>query len=364
MIENVIETTENCRYCLMCRHVCPVGHVTRKETLTPHGWGLTIASVRRGLIELDQEVAEVIYSCADCGTCRANCVTDQPLPSAIVAMRADIAEKGLAPQAAYDVHEKLQQWQNPYVEQAPQEVTGQGDVALFVGDDARYLESSVIESAIRLLEAVGVRPVLVGNGRNNGYLPSSLGFPNTAAKLLQTTLDELDRCGASSLLLLTPGDYYAFGQMREDRVGLDLPKGVTIQEIIPFLAEQHSAGNLAFSKWEDQTPYAYVDPTHSVRVATRYEAPRQLLAAVMPTPGKELLWRKERAHPLGQVALQYTNPHIATHLNYARLADALERGAQLLVTEDPAGLAQMAQYAGRFRLRVQGLYELLAQQLA
>ena len=28
-IENVIATTDNCRYCLMCRHVCPLGHVTR-----------------------------------------------------------------------------------------------------------------------------------------------------------------------------------------------------------------------------------------------------------------------------------------------------------------------------------------------
>ena len=50
MIEDVILTTENCRYCLMCRHVCPVGHVTRLETLTPHGWGLTIASIRRGIV--------------------------------------------------------------------------------------------------------------------------------------------------------------------------------------------------------------------------------------------------------------------------------------------------------------------------
>jgi len=364
MIENVIETTENCRYCLMCRHVCPVGHVTRRETLTPHGWGLIIASIRRGMLEIDEKVAEVIYSCADCGTCRANCVTDQPLPSAIGAMRAEIAEKGLAPQAAYDVHLKLQEWQNPHAEQTPEPVSGQGEVALFVGDDARYLGPETLAAALRLLEAVGVKPVLVGNGRNNGYLPSSLGFPDTAAWLIQATLDELESCGARTLLLLTPGDYYAFGQMREDRLGLEMPDGVTLQEVVPLLAEHQSAGNLHFKKTGEQAPYAYVDPTHSVRVTTRFDAPRQLLASVMPNPGLELFWRRERAHPLGHGALQYTNTHIATHLNYSRLGDALERGVQLLVTEDPAGLAQIAQYAGRFRLRVQGLYELLAGQLA
>jgi len=40
--------TENCRFCWMCRHVCPVGRVTSRETLTPHAWALTIESVKRG----------------------------------------------------------------------------------------------------------------------------------------------------------------------------------------------------------------------------------------------------------------------------------------------------------------------------
>ncbi len=55
-----LPTTENCRYCLMCRHVCPVGHVTRLETLTPHGWGLTIESVKRNLLEWNDETIDLL----------------------------------------------------------------------------------------------------------------------------------------------------------------------------------------------------------------------------------------------------------------------------------------------------------------
>ena len=84
-LTNPSAATDNCRYCLMCRHVCPVGHVTNLEPLTPHGWGLTIASVQRGLMTWNTETVGVLYHCADCGTCRANCVTDQPLPEAIAA---------------------------------------------------------------------------------------------------------------------------------------------------------------------------------------------------------------------------------------------------------------------------------------
>jgi Fe-S oxidoreductase len=364
MIEDVILTTENCRYCLMCRHVCPVGHVTRLETLTPHGWGLTISSIRRGMLAIDDSTVEAIYSCADCGTCRANCVTDQPLPSAIAAMRAEIAAAGQALPAAYEIQSKLAAWGNPYAEQAPAAVDHQGAVALFVGDDAQYLGQESLLAALKLLAAVGVLPVLIGVGRNNGYLASSLGFPRLSTDLAMATMSELEATGASSMMVLTPGDYYAFRQMHEERNGLALPDGVVVQEVIPFLAQHLAAGNLAFERSENETPYAYVDPTHAVRVAGRHDAPRQLLAAVMPGQSRELFWRQGRAHPSGNVALQYTNPHIANHLAYSRLGDAAERGARLLFTEDAAGRAFLARHASRFGLQVAGLYELLAENLA
>jgi Fe-S oxidoreductase len=364
MIEDVILTTENCRYCLMCRHVCPVGHVTRLETLTPHGWGLTISSIRRGTLAIDDSTVDAIYSCADCGTCRANCVTDQPLPSAIAAMRAEIAADGQALPVVYEVREKLETWGNPYAEQSPAEVDGQGEVALFVGDDAHFLGQEALQAALKLLEAVGVKPVLIGVGRNNGYLASTLGFPQLSFDLAMATLAELESSEATSMMVLTPGDYYVFRQMHDERNGLTWPEGVSIQEVIPFLAENLIAGNLGFTRSKDGMPWAYVDPTHAVRVGDRHDAPRRLLAAVMPDTGLELFWRRERAHPSGNVALQYTQPHIANHLSYSRLGDALERGARVLITEDPAGRAALERHAPRFGLQVAGLYELLAEHLA
>ena len=114
IIDLTIETTDNCRYCLMCRHVCPVGHVTRLETLTPHGWGLLIASERRGLVTWNASSVDKLFSCADCGACRAHCVTDQPLPNAIAAARSEVVDLDLAPAAVYAVNKALIRWENPY----------------------------------------------------------------------------------------------------------------------------------------------------------------------------------------------------------------------------------------------------------
>jgi hypothetical protein len=48
----------------MCRHACPVGHVTQRETLTPHGWALTIDAVQRGTHTWSPDAVDVLYACA------------------------------------------------------------------------------------------------------------------------------------------------------------------------------------------------------------------------------------------------------------------------------------------------------------
>lgn len=365
-IDNIalaIATTDNCRYCLMCRHVCPVGHVTMLETLTPHGWGLLIASERRGLIAWNASSVEKLFSCADCGACRAHCVTDQPLPNAIAAARAAVVEQNLAPATVVAAGEALAQWGNPYKPIKPQPATGTGEVALFVGDEAAYLWPEVLPAVLKLLAATGVTPVLIGAGRNNGYLATSLGFPAMGKSLAQAVLDDLRASGARQLLVLTPGDYYVFRDLYDERLGLSLPKDVEVTEVLVYLAERLAAGDLAFLRFEGAPAFAYVDPAHSVRVTTRYEAPRQLLAAVMPSPGSELFWRRDRTHPAGSTSLKFANPQLADHLTYARLGDAVQVGARLLICEDPGTLNALAAHSARFGVRVQGLYELLADHL-
>lgn len=360
----VTSIIENCRYCLMCRHVCPVGHITSRETLTPHGWGITIASVKRGLATWNQETVEVLYSCADCGTCRAHCVTDQALPDAIAATRAEITSRELAPTAVYDVHKALKKWSNPYQELAPEPAQGSSEYALFVGDDARYLWPASLEKALKLLAALGITPVLIGVGRNNGYLASSLGFPETAKDLIQATLEELKSSHAKHMLVLTPGDQYAFTGVLSERLDMEFPGGVDIQEVTALLDDRFSTGGLKLKSSGSDQPFAYLDPTHALRIPTRHEAPRRLLVSALSGLGLELFWRKERTHPCGNGALQFSDPNLSDQLTLARLEDARSAGAQVLITEDPGCLSHLHRHADRFGIQVKGLYEVLVEHLA
>lgn len=363
-IQDPVTTTENCRYCLMCRHVSPVERVTHEESLTPHGWALTIASVRRGLLAWDEDTVDRLYSAPDGGNSRAHCVTNQPLPEAIAATRAEVAGQQLAPAVVYEVNEALRKWQNPYRAQAPEAPgTGSGDVALFVGDAARYLEPHTVQAALELLEAIDIKPVLIGAGRNNGYLASSLGFPDTGRELARATLDELSASGARQMLVLSAGDYFTFNQLYVERLDIEWPEEVALQEVTALLAQKVDEGALSFEDGSDYPAYAYVDPTHAVRVPQRHDAPRALAAAALGAPPRELFWRRERAHPAGNTSLQFSKPAIAAALTRERLLDGKRTGARVLVTEDPGTLHELKLGAERMDLEVKGFYELLVERL-
>lgn len=363
-IQDPVTTTENCRYCLMCRHVSPVERVTHEESLTPHGWALTIASVRRGLLAWDEDTVDRLYSAPDGGNSRAHCVTNQPLPEAIAATRAEVASQQLAPAVAYEVNEALGQWQNPYEAQAPEsDASRERDVALFVGDAARYLEPQTVQAALKLLEAIGVQPVLIGAGRNNGYLASSLGFPDTGRALARATLDELAASGARRMLVLSPGDLFTFNQLYAERLDIEWPEEVALQEVTTLLAQKLEEGALAFDGESEYPAYAYVDPTHAVRAPQRHDAPRALATAALGSAPRELFWRRERAQPAGNTSLQFTKPAIAAALTRERLLDGQRTGAQVLVTDDPGTLHALKCGAEGMDLEVKGLYEVLVERL-
>ena len=346
----------------MCRHMCPVGHVSHLESLTPHGWGQVVASEKRGLLTWNESTIDVMYSCADCGVCQSHCVTDQPLPDAIAAVRARLANAGLAPEVVMSLKDQFEAWENPYVEQAPEKSSGTGEYALFVGD-ATHLWAETLPAVLKLLKAIDIEPVLIGKGRNSGFLASSLGMVGMARQLAGKNMKELSASSATQLLVLTPGDHYTFNTLYPERLGITLPGEVHLYDAVSLLDDRHRAGVIGFNRIEMGLPYAYVDPSHAVRVLNRVAAPRRLLNSVLPTPVIELFWRKERAHPVGDGALHFTHPALARKLTEARNADAMNAGAQGIVTEDPAALYHLSKLSSS-GLPVKGMYELLADRIA
>ena len=363
-LQTVKQTTELCRHCLMCRHVCPVTHVTRTEATSPHGWGILVASVERGVVEWNQDNVDVLYQCADCGLCQSFCVTDQPLPLALNAARADVVAQQKAPGIVYELQQKLQQWGNPYAIPTPSPVTESGEVVLIVGAFAYHFQEETIAAAIKLLTTVGINVVPVARGRENAYFANTLGLIDEARSLAQQTVAEIEQVGAKRAFVLGPDESYTY-QTIFDYIGMSWPETVEVIDITVFLAHQLDEGNISFQATE-LSDYTFFDPDQTVRVSGRWDAPRKLLAALSPTPPTELFWRKERAAPSGvSGALQFTQPELSAKLAQTRLAEAQERGIKTVISDDPQVLHHLRNQTANSELNIEivGLFELLAANL-
>ena len=359
-LTDYIPVYSGCRFCLMCRHVCPVGRATKREATTPHGWALLIASVDRGQMKWDAEAVDTLYHCTQCGLCWANCVTDQPLPLAIAAARAHVVEAGSAPAAVTELDRRLRQWGNPFSESDPIPASGTARAALFVGASAQHLWPQTLAAARRLLDALGVEYTPVGVGLSSGYLPHSVGLRETARSLAQSALHEVAAAACSQLIVLTAEDAHAFLHVHPE-LGLPLPESVEIVELVALLADGLEAGRLSFRR--DSLSLTYHDPAFTPLFRPRAAKARRVLAALTSEPLREMFWREARASPGGTAGgLRFTHPTLAAHMTRDRLAEAVATGASVLVTEDPAALAEFSRYADG-AIRVEGLYELAAERL-
>ena len=146
-------------------------------------------------------------------TAGAHCATAQPHAEALAAIRAEIVKAGDAPQAVYDLHERLLTHKTPYGDAPTPNAPEEADSALLLSDEAVFLWDKTESAVIKVLEALDVRPAIIGRGCSVGYLASSLGFPETAADQANALLNELKATGAKRLYVLGPGDYFTLSQL-------------------------------------------------------------------------------------------------------------------------------------------------------
>ncbi len=360
-IPDYTEIYEGDRYCLMCRHTCPVERVTKRESTSPHGWALLIASEKRGLVRWDAETVDTLYQCADCGLCQANCVSTRPLPAAIVAARAGVVERGVAPEIVSQVDEVLRRWGQPYGESFHnpfEDASGtQAEVGLFVGAATTARRPQTVEAASKLLNKAGVQYTILSSGRSGVNLPYTLGLWDTARMLAQQTLDEISRRGIKQVITVSREDTHTFAHIYKE-IGVAFPEDVKVIEFIEWLAARMDAGEMKVNHF-DLKGYVYHDPAHTPRVLTNATVARKVLTAMSGERVGEMLWRERAAAPAGTVGgFEFTQPALAEKLTRERLDEARRAGARGIITEDPQCTAQLAKYAEG--LPVVNLVEMIA----
>ncbi|MBE6607985.1 MAG: (Fe-S)-binding protein [Ruminococcaceae bacterium] len=164
MNETSKKHVDSCRFCWMCRHICPIGNTTGLERNNARARALGLSLVNRGVYDIS-EVIDNIYECACCGACTKECVTGWDPVMFIKEARLDAALEGKLPEYinvlldncldcgnAYGKTELDAELKNKIAEHS--ELT---DTLLFLGVDARYIAPDCAVKAIKALEKAGVK---------------------------------------------------------------------------------------------------------------------------------------------------------------------------------------------------------------
>ena len=209
----------------------------------------------------------------------------------------------------------------------------QGDTLYWVGA-APFLDTAFSElrpaalysvrAAIRLLNHLGVRPVVLGEERFSGHDLLWTGDPEDFRSLAEMNMQAIRGSGAKTIVVSSPEDCHTLKVSYPELAG---ELGVTVLHLSELVADHLS--RLRFAEWPHRV--SYHDPCRLGRGLEVYDAPREVLRAV---PGLELV---EMEHSRESARCCGTSCWInctgySKMMQVKRLQEAVEAGAESLVT--------------------------------
>ena len=154
--QNALRHAEKCRFCWMCRHMCPVQRQTGREINTPRAKGLLLSMARKGARPFDRDMAQAMYECLLCEACTNDCATGYRPPLFIREARTEAVVSETAPSGVMKLIDNVLESGNIYGVERPSFGRAGTDILLYIGEVAAVKVPEMAENLLKLLEQAGV----------------------------------------------------------------------------------------------------------------------------------------------------------------------------------------------------------------
>lgn len=326
------KNADACRFCWMCRHLCPVQLVTGKEANTPRAKGLLVSLFERGF-EMEESAAQTMYECLLCGACTNDCVTGFEPPIFIREARTQAVLNGLVPSWVQKVLDRVLETGNVYgAKEVKANLDGypeNGDTLVWLGATARYGTADVAEAFLSLMRKAGVSVAVLKNEPASGVALGDLtGYIEDVRKQAQQAADAISRTGAKKVVVLDSYDASAFRHEYRDW-GIELPEVITATA---FVAELLKEGMLKPLK--EALAVTYHDGSRLARDLDEHQPARDILAA-MGCVLNEMFQNRRLAKDCGNSLMGQMQPALSVKLAEGRWGDAQRTPAKVLIAACP-----------------------------
>lgn len=334
------ETIDACRFCWMCRHVCPIGNATGQERNTARARALTLSLVERGAVELS-DVIDNVYECALCGGCTNNCVTGWDPVKFTKEVRLEAVQNDITPDYINRLLYNIEAFGNAYgMTKVPDEIVNLelslptvAENLLYIGTDVRYKVPSYAVDAAAVLTKAGISFTVLKDEPDSG---ATLDFLVGEADETRKTAEKCAKAigNYKKVIVLDPADAKMMKHEYKEW-GISPDTGiVTFTSLVSKLIED---GTLKVNKLP--VPATYQDSFALVRDLDEVEEPRIFLNACvdlreMLLNRKELIWG-------GNTLMAEYLPDVMKLVAKDRWTNAGHVGAKLLVVASPSEYAAL-----------------------
>ncbi len=330
MTEKAKNIVDNCRFCWMCRHICPIGNATGQERNTARARALGVSLVVRGATEL-KEIADNVYECSLCGACTNNCMTGFDPKVFVQEVKTEIVLNGETPAYIVNLLEKYAQSGNVFGAEAckclDELYNSNSETALFVGQDALYKAPECVKNAVTLLNKAGVNVSLDKNqdsGAALWFLTGKTAETQAAAKACAERLNAY-----KTVIVYDPVDLKLMLHEYKEW-GIEIKANlVSFNEYVLSLLE---SGKLTVKKSANE--YSLQDNYAYARELDDSQTGRKLIEKVGTV--KDMLLIGKEANLAGQLIMAEYMPDVIAQVAKDRWFNASNMDCKTVVTENPA----------------------------
>ncbi|MHA1147493.1 MAG: (Fe-S)-binding protein [Promethearchaeota archaeon] len=336
-----------------------------------------LKSILMGQIPLSKDLAEYIYKCSECGNCTEVCHQTQNENIVLNtskwidhvevwnALRRDLVEGGFAP---LDRHSKLIDYmnkediKNPYGEQKAKKyewaegfsnVKDKGDIAIFGGCTMPLRQSSTLRNMMKIFQSAGKTIAMSKDEWCCGSVSMRIGDYNSVQEEVRHNIELFKVMGAKTVFSPCAGCYRTLKKDYPEIIGEDLP--FQVKHITEILIEIINNKEIAFKPEEgEKIKVTYHDPCHLGRHMDLYNIPREIIQKI---PGIEFIEMKRNRKNAwccgagGGVKSQF--PDLAIEISKERIKEAVESGANVLLTSCPFCVGSLSDALREMPLEVQ-----------
>lgn len=325
-----------CRFCWMCRHICPSGLVTGKEGNTPRGRGLLVSLNTRG-IKLTPDAYELMFQCVLCNACTNDCATGFEPPIYVREARTNAIVNDCVPKEVQPVLERALEGslsERPVNEDILKEAENSdndSDILLYLGESARKAGADSALALIRILRKANIGFKLLENEPDSGaHLFDLMGPVEDVIEVARKCVKHIRGTNIKTIVAIDP-TYARFFKHQCNEWGI--MDGLNVITATKFIADLIKEGKLKIQKAENVSA-TFHDPCRLSRDLEETEPVRDILQA-MGIKIKEMFLNSKLTRCCGGAVLRETYPKIAGNMTKLRWSEAKETGENILITACP-----------------------------